>query len=295
MDYVPPEFDYDTILADVRHFRNSLICAFHTVNHAFPCLTQIDVSKYNFPKEIWYRIPDQEWIAKVVSFVPVILFGLIGNALLITIILRNKNLRTPTNLLIANMATADFATLLICPIMVMYRDFFQNYLLGPVGCKSEGFMQASLLITAVLSLCAVSYDRLTAIVLPQETRLTMKGAKLVILATWLLGAGFSVPLIIFRNYRVGTLCVALLIADPGTISQSIIMFIGRDKGVNEHPANRHSSSTGTPVEELSRVLLQREHLRAAHVLARAHLGHCLVPLGRDGHLLFGDFPEIGPL
>lgn len=164
------------------------------------------MSKYNFPNEIWYCIPDQEWIAKVVSFVPVILFGLIGNALLITIILRNKKLRTPTNLLIANMATADFATLLICPIMVMYRDFFQNYLLGPVGCKSEGFMQASLLITAVLSLCAVSYDRLTAIVLPQETRLTMKGAKLVILATWLLGAGFSVPLIIFRNYRVGALC-----------------------------------------------------------------------------------------
>lgn len=163
---------------------------------------QIDVSKYNFPNEIWYRIPDPEWIAKVVTFVPIILFGLIGNALLITIILRNRNLRTPTNLLIANMATADFATLLICPIMVMFRDFFQNYLLGPVGCKSEGFLQASLLITAVLSLSAVSYDRLTAIVLPQETRLTIKGAKMVILGTWIFGAGLSVPLIIFRNYRV---------------------------------------------------------------------------------------------
>lgn len=138
----------------------------------------------------------------MVTYVPIIIFGLIGNALLITIILRNRYLRTPTNLLIANMATADFATLLICPIMVMYRDFFQNYILGPVGCKSEGFLQASLLITAVLSLSAVSYDRLTAIVLPQETRLTMKGAKLVILGTWMMGAVLSIPLAVFRNYRV---------------------------------------------------------------------------------------------
>lgn len=141
----------------------------------------------------------------MVTYVPVLLFGLIGNALLITIIIRNRFLKTPTNILILNMAAADFATLLICPIMVMYRDFFQNYLLGPVGCKAEGFLQASLLITAVLSLCAVSYDRLTAIVLPQETRLTMKGAKLVICATWLVGAGLSIPLAIFRNYRVSYL------------------------------------------------------------------------------------------
>lgn len=131
-----------------------------------------------------------------------ILFGLISNALLITIILRNRYLRTPTNFLIANMAIADFTTLLICPILVMYRDFFQNYLLGPIGCKSEGFLQAVLLITAVLSLSAVSYDRLTAIVLPQETRLTMRGAKIVILTTWLVGVGLSIPLIVFRNYRV---------------------------------------------------------------------------------------------
>lgn len=157
---------------------------------------------YKFPKEIWIHIPDWEWTLKVVTFVPVILFGLIGNALLVTIILRNRYLRTPTNLLILNMATADFATLLICPIMVMCRDFFQNYVLGRVGCKSEGFLQATLLITAVLSLSAVSYDRLTAIVLPQETRLTKRGAKLVIAATWVLGPGLSIPLIVFRHYRV---------------------------------------------------------------------------------------------
>lgn len=161
------------------------------------------MSKYNFPNEIWYRIPENEVIWKVVTYIPVIFLGLIGNALLMSVIVRNRYLRTPTNVLILNMAAADFSTLLICPIMIMYKDFFQNYLLGPLGCKSEGFLQASLLITAVLSLCAVSYDRLTAIVLPQETRLTMRGAKIVIMATWLVGFGLSIPLAIFRNYRVG--------------------------------------------------------------------------------------------
>lgn len=162
----------------------------------------MDTTKYAFPNEIWYRIPQAEFNLKVATFVPIIVFGLIGNFLLITIVMRNRSLKTPTNLLIANMAAADLATLLICPIMVMYRDFFQNYELGAIGCKMEGFLQASLLITGVLNLCAVSYDRLTAIVLPQETRLTIMGAKFVMLTTWIVGFIFAIPLIIFRTYKV---------------------------------------------------------------------------------------------
>lgn len=58
------------------------------------------------------------------------------------------------------------------------------------------------LITAVLNLCAVSYDRLTAIVLPRESRITIRGAKIVMTLTWLAGLALAFPLPIYRNYKV---------------------------------------------------------------------------------------------
>lgn len=170
-------------------------------NHLFSL--QFDFSKWDFPEDrIWLHIPETEMIIKICTFVPVLIFGLVGNYIIIRLIVMNRALRTPTNLIIANMAMADLLTLLICPTMFLINDFYQNYLLGSVGCKMEGFLEGAFLITAVLNLSAVSYDRLTAIVLPSETRLTMKGAKVVICLTWLAGFLIALPLAIYRSYRV---------------------------------------------------------------------------------------------
>lgn len=63
-------------------------------------------------------------------------------------------------------------------------------------------MSGAFLVTAVFNLCAVSYDRLTAIVLPTETRLTVRGAKIVMATSWVVGGISATPLAIFRFYRV---------------------------------------------------------------------------------------------
>ncbi|XP_055703507.1 neuropeptide FF receptor 2 [Phlebotomus papatasi] len=161
-----------------------------------------DFSKFEFPREIWGRIAEWEVVLKVTTFLPIIVFGLVGNGFMLSIIYRNRVLRTPTNLLIANMAAADLATLIFCPAMFMVNDFFQNYELQELGCKTEGFLLGALLLTAVMNLVAVSYDRLTAIVLPREARLTLRGAKIVLCLTWVFGFSLSLPLMIYRQYRV---------------------------------------------------------------------------------------------
>lgn len=58
------------------------------------------------------------------------------------------------------------------------------------------------LLTAVFNLCVVSCDRLTAIVLPMEKRITMRGAKMSILFTWMMGLTISIPFAVYRNYKV---------------------------------------------------------------------------------------------
>lgn len=106
----------------------------------FPFKTT-DFSKYDFPKEIWLSKPCDEIIYKLLLLLPIILCGIIGNVLLLNIIIRNRALHTPTNYILANMISADTMTICICPAMFMCSDFFQNFILGPIGCKLDGFIQ----------------------------------------------------------------------------------------------------------------------------------------------------------
>ena len=99
---------------------------------------------YDFPKPIWTIIPEWEIGVKIGTIVPVIVFGLVSNLVLMYIIIRNRSLQTPTNLLVANMAVADLATLTISPILFMFNNFYQIYMLGMFGCKSQAFLEGKL-------------------------------------------------------------------------------------------------------------------------------------------------------
>ncbi|XP_017044914.1 neuropeptide FF receptor 2 [Drosophila ficusphila] len=170
---------------------------------SFSSSDEFDFSKWDFPAErIWLHKSDGEITWKICTFLPLIAFGLYGNFTMVYLIAANRSLRSPTNLIIANMAVADLLTLAICPAMFMVNDFYQNYQLGCVGCKLEGFLVVVFLIAAVLNLSVVSYDRLTAIVLPRETRLTVRGAQVVVVCTWVLGILLASPLALYRVYRV---------------------------------------------------------------------------------------------
>ncbi|XP_021942370.1 neuropeptide Y receptor type 1 [Zootermopsis nevadensis] len=160
-----------------------------------------DYNKHFFPNEIWIQKADWEIGVKTAASIAVVILGIVGNVLLLSAVLRNRSMRTPTNLLIANMAVADLATLIILPWVFICMDCFQNYILGEVGCKAQGFLECSLLFTGVLNLVAVSYDRLTAIVTPLEARMTVHGAHIVMAFTWVTGVILGLPLVFFRIYR----------------------------------------------------------------------------------------------
>ncbi|XP_052870914.1 neuropeptide Y receptor type 1-like [Anopheles cruzii] len=162
----------------------------------------VNTSLYNYPLELWSTIPETELIVKLCVFLPIILFGLAGNGVLLEVIFCNRTLRTPSHLLIANLVVTDFLTLLVCPIFFMTHDFFQNYLLGPVGCKLEGLIEGGLLVTSVLSMCVISYDRLSAVVLSSGTRLKGRGTAAAIAFCWVAGFSIALPLLLYRHFKV---------------------------------------------------------------------------------------------
>ncbi|XP_039447104.1 muscarinic acetylcholine receptor M3-like isoform X1 [Culex pipiens pallens] len=161
----------------------------------------INTSLYAYPAEIWEQIPDKDIIIKLTILIPIVLFGILGNVVLLEIIFSNRSLRTATHLLIANLALIDLVTLLLCPPMFLLHDIHQSYVLGSVGCKLEGFIEGGLLITSVLALCVVSYDRLAAIVLPSKARLKNTSVAVATGLCWLVGFAAALPFAIYRNYR----------------------------------------------------------------------------------------------
>ncbi|XP_072381272.1 melanopsin-like isoform X2 [Diabrotica undecimpunctata] len=164
-------------------------------------LDNLDVSHMPFINTIWTCKNCTEVVLKTSAVLPVVAFGIFGNIMVIYILWKNLNLRTATNLLIGNMAVADLLSLLIHPWVMLTLDLFQNYQLGIIGCKGEGPAECSLLIASVVSMSAVTYDRLTAIVLPRETRITKKGAKTLIALMWIFGLLLSLPMVFNRTYK----------------------------------------------------------------------------------------------
>lgn len=105
------------------------------------------MSAYYFPGDKWITLPSNEIILKTSLLVPVVILGLIGNISLLYVIMKYNHLRTPTNMIIGNMALADTLSLLIYPWTFLIVDFFQNFQLGEFGCKVEGWIECEFTIT----------------------------------------------------------------------------------------------------------------------------------------------------
>ncbi|XP_071539350.1 neuropeptide FF receptor 1-like isoform X2 [Panulirus ornatus] len=162
----------------------------------------------NFPSEIWVRKSSTEVALKVFFMLPIILVGTVANTTILYLLCRNRRLRTTVNLFVGNLAVADLLLAAVCPTLFMLEDFYQHYILGPVGCRLQGFIQTFLMMVSVLSLAMVSGERLAmvtgerlmAVTTPHSRRLSTKCVVAACCLVWLLGAIVASPLIIHRYF-----------------------------------------------------------------------------------------------
>ncbi|VEN54748.1 unnamed protein product [Callosobruchus maculatus] len=101
----------------------------------------INYADHPFINTIWDHKPFSDIIVEMAIIFPVVVLGIFGNILIIHVLVHNPPMRTPTNLLIGNMAAADLLSLLIHPWVILTYDFFQNYQLGPIVCRGEAAVE----------------------------------------------------------------------------------------------------------------------------------------------------------
>lgn len=123
------------------------------------------------------------------------LTGTLGNALVIYVFCRSRTLRSPSNLLVVNLAAADFLMSLSQSPVFFVASLHRRWLFGELACELYAFCGALFGIASMMTLTAIAVDRCLAITRPLA-RLggaSGGGVLLVLLGVWLYSLGWSLP------------------------------------------------------------------------------------------------------
>ena len=130
---------------------------------------------------------------KAACYTVIVLLSLFGNAAVITVVAKNRHMRTTTNYFIANMAVSD----LLLSVFAVPREIVQlfigshrwliNGLAGVVLCKVFYFFQDISTAVSIQSIVVITLDRYNGVVSPfRRPIITPKRRKFVIALIWLI-------------------------------------------------------------------------------------------------------------
>ena len=148
-------------------------------------------------------------ISFTILFTVVVVVGTCGNSLVIVTVKLRKVGQTCTNFLLANLAVADFTTLLSAipdAVVLFVVRSHPDGTIGTVLCKFVTFGTVSLItsVASVLILLLISWERYRAIAKPLRLdtgfKLTEKNITYVIGVVWSVAFIYGLPLIITTNY-----------------------------------------------------------------------------------------------
>nr|BAQ54861.1 opsin, long-wavelength sensitive type [Anax parthenope] len=144
-------------------------------------LSKIDPHWYQFPpmNPLWHAILG--FVIGVLGFV-----SWTGNGVVLYIFSTTKSLRTPSNLLVVNLAFSDFFMMVImCPFMLV-NCYNETWVFGPLMCELYAFFGSLFGCTSIWTMVLIAFDRYNVIVKGLSAKpLTIKKALLEIIVVWL--------------------------------------------------------------------------------------------------------------
>lgn len=104
---------------------------------------------------------------------------------------RAKSLRTPSNILVINLAICDFFMMFKTPVFI-YNSFMRGFALGNLGCQIYGIIGSYTGIGASATNAFIAYDRYNVITRPLEGKMTQGKALLMVIFIYLYATPFVV-------------------------------------------------------------------------------------------------------
>ncbi|XP_075758745.1 kiSS-1 receptor [Pelodiscus sinensis] len=138
-------------------------------------------------------------------FAGLLALGLAGNALVLFVISKHKQMRTVTNFYIANLASTDIIFLVCCVPFTAVLYPLPGWIFGEFMCKFVNYIQQVSVQATCATLTAMSMDRWYVTVFPlRSLRLrTPRLAAAVSLGIWICSFVLSTPVLVYNRLTEG--------------------------------------------------------------------------------------------
>uniref|UniRef100_A0A8C7H9M2 Neuropeptide FF receptor 1 n=1 Tax=Oncorhynchus kisutch TaxID=8019 RepID=A0A8C7H9M2_ONCKI len=118
---------------------------------------------------------------------------MVGNYLVCLIVVKNRHMRTVTNLFILNLAISDLLVGIFCIPTTLVDNLITGWPFSNAVCKLSGLVQGISVAASVFTLVAIAVDRFRCIVYPFKPKLTLLVAKATIGLVWALALVIMLP------------------------------------------------------------------------------------------------------
>lgn len=160
-------------------------------------LHMVDAYWYQFPpmNPLWHGILGL--IIGILGFI-----AIVGNGMVVYIFLSTKQLRTPSNLLVVNLAFSDFLMMATMAPPMVINCYYETWVLGPFFCELYGMFGSLFGCGSIWTMVFIALDRYNVIVKGLSAQpLTKKTAMLRILLIWTMSVGWTIaPMLGWNRY-----------------------------------------------------------------------------------------------
>ncbi|XP_006889106.1 PREDICTED: neuropeptide FF receptor 1 [Elephantulus edwardii] len=129
----------------------------------------------------------------IMAYVLIFLLCMVGNALVCCIVLKNRHMRTVTNMFILNLAVSDLLVGIFCMPTTLVDNLITGWPFDNTTCKMSGLVQGMSVSASVFTLVAIAVERFRCIVHPFREKLTLQKALAIIAVIWALALLIMCP------------------------------------------------------------------------------------------------------
>uniref|UniRef100_A0A670I8J1 Neuropeptide FF receptor 1 n=1 Tax=Podarcis muralis TaxID=64176 RepID=A0A670I8J1_PODMU len=129
----------------------------------------------------------------IVAYVCIFFVCMVGNMLVCFIVLKNRQMRTVTNIFILNLAISDVLVGIFCMPTTLVDNLITGWPFDITMCKMSGLVQGMSVSSSVFTLVAIAVERFRCIVYPFRQKLTLRKALVTIIIIWVLALIIMCP------------------------------------------------------------------------------------------------------
>ncbi|EFA02835.2 cholecystokinin receptor type A isoform X2 [Tribolium castaneum] len=133
----------------------------------------------------------------------IFVLSIVGNSLVLVTLVRNKRMRTVTNVYLLNLAISDLLLGVFCMPFTLVGQVLRNFIFGATMCRLIPYFQAVSVSVGVWTLVAISLERYFAICRPLKSRRwqTQFHAYKMIAVVWLASLFWSAPVLAVSSLK----------------------------------------------------------------------------------------------